>query len=162
MSANVFRHGGVLLALALILTATGRGEGQPEGPQPPLPSVRLVVGKAPVQAEVADEPHERNIGLMARTNLAEGGGMLFVFPRPQPMSFWMHNTLVPLSIAYINAEGVIREIHDMEPLKETPVRSMFRDLLYALEVPQGWFARNGILAGDRVTGLPAPATAKPD
>jgi uncharacterized membrane protein (UPF0127 family) len=131
-------------------------------PQPTLPTIRLSIGSTTVKAEVADEPNERSAGLMGRKELAEGEGMLFIFPEPQPLSFWMRDTLVPLSIAYLNAQGVIREIHDMKPLDETTSQSMFRDLLYALEVPQGWFEKNNILPGDRVVGLPAPSTAKPD
>jgi uncharacterized membrane protein (UPF0127 family) len=99
---------------------------------------------------------------MGRKELAEGKGMLFVFREPQAMNFWMRDTLVPLSIAYINAAGVIREIHELKPLDETAARSAFRDLLYALEVPQGWFQKNKILPGDRILGLPAPQTAEPD
>lgn len=149
-------------ALLLAATLTAPAEDAPVIPQPPLPTIRLVIGSTSVKAEVADEPHERNLGLMARTELADGEGMLFVFPEQQPMSFWMRNTPLPLSIAYINGAGVIREIHDMEPLKDTPIRSVFRDLLYALEVPQGWFSKNKILPGDRIVGLPAPGTATPD
>ena len=128
-------------------------------PQDILPIITLRIGTVTVEAEVADESDERTIGLMGREELAEGKGMLFVFREPQAMGFWMRDTLVPLSIAYINAAGVIREIHDMQPLDETPARSAFRDLLYALEVPQGWFAKNGILAGDRVIGLPKPSNS---
>jgi uncharacterized membrane protein (UPF0127 family) len=127
-----------------------------------LPTITLRIGAVAVEAEVADETDERTIGLMGRKELAEGKGMLFVFREPQPLGFWMRDTLVPLSIAYINAAGVIREIHDLQPLDETPARSAFRDLLYALEVPQGWFHKNKILPGDRVLGLPAPETAQPD
>lgn len=136
-----------------------------EGRTPPqeiLPKVTLRIGNATVEAEVADETDERTAGLMGRENLEDGQGMLFVFREPQAMSFWMRDTLVPLSIAYINAAGVIREIHDLQPLDETPARSAFRDLLYALEVPQGWFNRNKILPGDRILGLPSPDTAQPD
>lgn len=85
--------------------------------------------------------------------------MLFVFSTPQPMAFWMRNTRIPLSIAYINTEGVIREIYDLRPLDETAVRSVFGDVLYALEVPQGWFMRHKILPGDRVIGLPQATSA---
>jgi uncharacterized membrane protein (UPF0127 family) len=131
-------------------------------PQEILPTVTLRIGAVTVEAEVADETDERTIGLMGRKELAGGKGMLFVFREPQAMGFWMRDTLVPLSIAYINAAGVIREIHDMQPLDETPARSTFRDLLYALEVPQGWFHKNKILPGDRITGLPSPDTAQPD
>lgn len=131
-------------------------------PQEILPSVTLRIGAATVEAEVADAPDERTAGLMGREELEDGKGMLFVFREPQAMSFWMRDTLVPLSIAYINAAGVIREIHDLQPLDETAARSAFRDLLYALEVPQGWFHKNKILPGDRITGLPSPDTAQPD
>ena len=110
-----------------------------------------------LEAEVADDPDEKTIGLMGRKELAEGQGMLFVFSRPQPMGFWMKDTLIPLSIAYLNAEGFIREIHDMQPLEENAIPSVFGDLVYALEVPQGWFAKNGIMAGDKVIGLPKPS-----
>lgn len=127
--------------------------------QPELPKIALTIRDLRVSAEVADDSDEKTIGLMGRKELAEGDAMLFVFSRPQPMGFWMKDTLIPLSIAYINAEGVIREIHDMQPLDESPVSSVFQDLVYALEVPVGWFAKNGILAGDKVLGLPAPSNS---
>lgn len=129
-------------------------------PQAPLPVRVLGMGKASVRAEVADTPAAREAGLMYRGSLKDGEGMLFVFGAPQPMSFWMRDTTIPLSIAYINGAGVIREIHDLQPLDETPVPSLFGDLVYALEVPQGWFHRNGVLPGDTVSGLPKPDTAK--
>jgi uncharacterized membrane protein (UPF0127 family) len=149
-----------LLPLTLLVCALPAFALTP--PQATLPTIRLSIGSTTVKAEVADEPGERSSGLMGRKELADGEGMLFVFAEPQPLSFWMHDTLVPLSIAYINAQGVIREIHDMKPLDENTAQSMFRDLLYALEVPQGWFERNNILPGDRIAGLPAASTAKPD
>ena len=131
-------------------------------PQETLPIVTLRIGAITLEAEVADETDERTIGLMGREELAEGQGMLFVFREPQPLDFWMRGTLIPLSIAYINAAGVIREVHDLKPLDETPARSAFRDLLYALEVPQGWFHKNKILPGDRILGLPSPDSAEAD
>lgn len=127
--------------------------------QPELPKISLSVRDVRVEAEVADDVDEKTIGLMGRKELAEGQAMLFVFSRPQPLGFWMKDTLIPLSIAYINAAGIIREIHDMQPLDESPISSVFQDLVYALEVPQGWFSKNGILAGDKVTGLPAPSNS---
>ena len=128
-------------------------------PQDQLPAVRLTIGQISLKAEVADDNAERARGLMGRKELADGEAMLFVFSAPQSMNFWMHDTLIALSIAYINGQGVIREIHDMKPLDENPVASMFGDLMYALEVPQGWFQRNKILPGDRIVGLPSPMTA---
>jgi uncharacterized membrane protein (UPF0127 family) len=144
----------LVLGCLFIRTTTARE------PQPPLPEVSLRVGSTSLQVEVADEDHERVAGLMYRTDLDEGRGMLFVFPAPQPMGFWMRNTTIPLSIAYINAAGVIREIHDLQPLHEVPTESTFRDLVYALEVPQGWFSRHKVLPGDKILGLPAASLAR--
>jgi uncharacterized membrane protein (UPF0127 family) len=142
----------VVLALAAEL-ATALTPAQPE-----LPKIALTIRDIRIDAEVADDTDEKTIGLMGRKELPEGRGMLFVFSRPQPMGFWMKDTLIPLSIAYINEAGMIREIHDMQPLDENSVGSVFQDLVYALEVPQGWFSKNGILAGDKVHGLPKPST----
>jgi len=128
-------------------------------PQPELPKIALTIRDLRLETEVADDPDEKTIGLMGRKELAEGQGMLFVFSRPQPMGFWMKDTLIPLSIAYLNAAGIIREIHDMQPLEENSIPSVFGDLVYALEVPQGWFAKNGIMAGDKVIGLPKPSNS---
>jgi uncharacterized membrane protein (UPF0127 family) len=102
---------------------------------------------AGIRAEVARTVAERETGLMYRRSLADGEGMLFVFERDQMLSFWMKNTLIPLSIAYIAYNGRILEIHDMKPQDLTPVRSG-RSVRYALEVPQGWFTRAGIRPGD--------------
>jgi uncharacterized membrane protein (UPF0127 family) len=154
-----------LAAMIIMITSVLFHVGLVEARTPPqevLPTITLRIGALALEAEVADESDERTIGLMGRKELAEGKGMLFVFREPQAMNFWMRDTLVPLSIAYINAAGVIREIHDLQPLDETGARSAFRDLLYALEVPQGWFHKNKILPGDRILGLPSPDNAQPD
>ena len=126
-----------------------------ETAQVALPSVTLSVAGKPVTAEVADDARERSMGLMFRERLGPNAGMLFVMPRPERASFWMKNTTVPLSIAYINPAGMILEIHDLQPLDEKPVPSAFANIAYALEMEQGWFNENGILAGDRIRGLPA-------
>ena len=108
-------------------------------------------GAEPVEitAEIAKTDDERSLGLMHRKKLPDGEGMLFVFDRDQPLSFWMKNTLIPLSIAFIASDGRIIEIKDMQPLDENSVRSG-RSVRYALEVPQGWFGRAGIKPGDVV------------
>ena len=124
-----------------------------------LPAITISVGGKAVTAEVADEPQERVTGLMFRKNLASDSGMLFVMPEPEHAAFWMKNTTLPLSVAYINESGLILEIHDLRPLNEKPVPSAFSNIAYALEMEQGWFARNGILAGDRIKGLP-PLTGR--
>jgi len=102
-----------------------------------------------VRAEVASTPEERERGLMGRTELAEDAGMLFAFNREQPLSFWMKDTLIPLSIAYIDAQGRIVDIQDMQPLDETPHPSA-EPAKYALEVNQGFFEARGIEVGNVV------------
>ncbi len=102
-----------------------------------------------VEAEIAEDEAERRRGLMERTELAENAGMLFVFDREQPLSFWMRDTLIPLSIAYIDAEGRIVDIQVMQPLDETPHPSA-EPARYALEVNQGFFEERGLEVGDEV------------
>lgn len=134
----------------------------PDFPQPRLPVARLEIGSSRVLAEVADSSRERAIGLMGRRHLPDGQGMVFIFCEPSPMEFWMSNTDIPLSIAYIAPSGLIREIHDLEPNSESLVKSVSSDIAYALEVPRGWFLRHGITAGMRVVGLPPMSSAEPE
>jgi uncharacterized membrane protein (UPF0127 family) len=101
----------------------------------------------PIHTELARTNGERAQGLMNRPSLPDGEGMLFVFEREQILSFWMKNTLIPLSIAFIRTDGRIVEIRDMKALDVTAVNSS-RSVRYALEVPQGWFTRAGIKPGD--------------
>ena len=120
-----------------------------------LPVITVTITRAdqttiPVQAEVADTEEERNHGFMERKNIPDGTGMLFVFDRDQILSFWMKNTPNPLSIAYIDSKGKIRNIYDMTPYSLTPIKST-SSVRYALEVPQGWFRENNINTGDTVT-----------
>ena len=103
-----------------------------------------------VKAEVAEKEEERNHGFMERKNIPDGTGMLFVFEKEQILSFWMKNTPHPLSIAYIDNRGKIRNIYDMTPFSLTPIKST-SSVRYALEVPQGWFDANNIKVGDIVS-----------
>ncbi|MDR1104745.1 MAG: DUF192 domain-containing protein [Treponema sp.] len=102
-----------------------------------------------VQVELARTEEERARGLMFRRSLEDGKGMLFIYEHEDNLSFWMSNTYIPLSIAFISREGRILEIHDMEPLNLNSVRSGAK-ARYALEVPRGWFSRAGIAPGDRL------------
>lgn len=102
-----------------------------------------------IEVETASDAAARAQGLMYRESLGEDCGMIFVFDEEEPLSFWMRNTLVPLSVAYIDSEGSIVSIHDMEPLDETSVPSA-KPAQYALEVNQGFFEENGVEAGDMV------------
>jgi len=117
-------------------------------PQSGLATATLRSGAVEIVAELAVEPDEMETGLMHREELKDGRGMLFVYESDRRMSFWMKNTLIPLSIAYLGADGVIKEIHDMEPLSLAPVESE-RYARYALEAPLGWFGRVGLGPGDR-------------
>lgn len=101
------------------------------------------------QVEVADTPGEWRRGLMDRTKLGKDRGMLFIFPEDRRLSFWMKDTPLPLSIAYIDSSGIIREIHAMEPHSRKAVSSK-SSLRYALEVNRGRFAELGIAEGGRI------------
>ena len=130
------------------------GNGAAGKPQTGLPVRTLTIEKAsggsvPVEAEIARTGEQRSTGLMFRTALEDGKGMFFVFDRDETLSFWMKDTLIPLSIAYISYEGIIIDIRDMHPRDLSSVHSS-RSVRYALEVPQGWFGRAGIRPGDRV------------
>jgi uncharacterized membrane protein (UPF0127 family) len=104
-------------------------------------------GVIPIKVELAKTDQERSQGLMNRKSLIDGKGMLFVFEKDQILSFWMKNTLIPLSIAFISSEGKILEIHDMEPGDLNPLHSS-RSARYALETPRSWFSRAGVAVGD--------------
>lgn len=141
--------------LFVILSLSLAFPGLAKGPQPRLPVITLDVAGVTVEAEVADQPETREIGMMFRTEMGENEGMLFVMDEPGAVSFWMKNTLIPLSIAYISASGLILEIYEMQPEDESSVPSRFSTVTYALEMPGGWFQRQGIKAGARISGLPA-------
>ncbi|GAB4178217.1 MAG: DUF192 domain-containing protein [Terrimicrobiaceae bacterium] len=147
---SILKHAGVTF---LLLWGVPWVFGQ-EVAQPRLETVTLAVGGKRVVAEVADDPAEMTTGMMFREGIGRDEGMLFVMPRIAPARFWMKNTKVPLTIAYIDVGGRILEIHDLEPGNEEPVRSRFPNVAYALEMRQGWFSDNRVLAGDGVTGLP--------
>ena len=127
--------------------AEGKGKGTPG-----LPTV-VIDGsggkKVEVRVEVADDPFERTRGLMYRKALGEDRGMLFVFPREQPLTFWMKNTLIPLSIAYIDSRGRLTDILDMKALDDEPPHYVSSEpVQYALEVNQGFFKERGVKVGD--------------
>ena len=101
-------------------------------------------------AELAEKAEDRNHGFMNRKNIPDGSGMLFIFENEQILSFWMKNTPHPLSIAYIDSRGKIRNIYDMTPFSLSSIVSTV-SCRYALEVPQGWFKKNGITTGDSIS-----------
>ena len=144
-----------LLLLAVVgCGATGETSGrEPAGLASELRPVTIETSggeEVVVQVEIADAHTERARGLMGRTALAEGRGMLFVFDREQDLSFWMKNTLIPLSIAYIDSEGRIVDIQDMKPLDDDPPHYVASaPAQYALEVNLGFFEDHGVQVGDK-------------
>jgi uncharacterized protein len=118
--------------------------------QPRLPTLKLWLGSIPLTVELATTPRQIATGMMFRQDLPETEGMLFIFAYPHRTSFYMRNTTVPLSCAYLDREGVVREIHDLKPLDETPVDADCNEIQFVLEVKQGWFQRNQIAVGTLV------------
>ena len=116
-------------------------------PQPKLRSIKLWLGPQEITVEQAMTEEEIRAGMMFRKDMAENEGMLFIFGAPMQASFWMRNTLIPLSCAYIDPEGVILETRDMKPLDETPIEAKTDRVQYVLEVKQGWFERNKVTSG---------------
>ncbi len=121
-----------------------------------LPSINLEVQDQRIRVEVADDPDERAQGLMFRESLGEDRGMLFVYPDARARSFWMENTTIPLSIAFIDDRGTIFRIRDMQPLDRSHTYSGL-PARYALEMGRGWFEAHGVVEGAQVTGLPQPS-----
>jgi uncharacterized membrane protein (UPF0127 family) len=119
-----------------------------------LRTAELKISNVPLTAEIADTPQASENGLMFRDSLPPDRGMLFIFEQPKKATFWMKNTKIPLSIAYLDSAGKILEIKSMNPLDETVVPSTSDQIAYALEANQGWFAQHGISSGANVNGIP--------
>lgn len=118
-----------------------------------MPVQQLRAGMHLIQAEVAAAPATRERGLMFREQLAPNAGMLFIFDAPATQCMWMRNTLIPLSVAFIAADGTVANIEDMAPKTEDS-HCAVKPVLYALEMDKGWFARRGIKAGTKIEGIP--------
>ena len=153
MKNTAFAILGVLALCGLNLNAAPKA-------QLDLPKATLTLGTNSLTAQIAADDTSRELGLMSRTNLGTDEAMVFVFPQPRPVSFWMKDTPVPLSIAYVGRSGLIYELHDMKPFDETPIPSASSAVIYAIEVPRGWFLNHGVFAGSTVQGLPSTSIAK--
>jgi hypothetical protein len=144
--------------LALLISGGCRRAAEPAQPsvlvsdepteaQPRLQSLKLWLGPAEIQAEVALTEQEVRTGMMFRTNMLENEGMVFVFSDPMQVSFWMKNTLIPLSAAYMDPSGAILEIHNLKPLDTNNVTATSQDVQFVLETRQGWFDRHHVGTG---------------
>ncbi len=118
-----------------------------------LERITLKLASQTIEVEVADTEPTRSLGLMFRTHLPANEGMLFVFDAPHRPCFWMKNTYIPLSIAFITDTGRIASIHDMHA-ESTDTHCPTQPILYALEMNQGWFQRHRITVGEKIIGLP--------
>lgn len=137
----ISRHLRVLTVLLIVFVESGCGDI--------LDTAQLKIDGHVLQVEIARTTEEQERGLMHRTSLAENRGMLFIYDRDRKLTFWMKNTSIPLSIAFIAFDGTIKEIHDMKPFSLRMVSSHY-SVRYALEVNQGFFERFDISVGDRV------------
>lgn len=126
-----------------------------QGPQPTLSTVKLTTGIHVITAEVAATAQSRMVGLMMRPRLEPNHGMVFVFEDKSQHCFWMRNTLISLSIAFIEDDGTVVNVADMAPKSDASTCPQ-RPVRYALEMEQGWFAKRGVTAGKKISGLPSP------
>ncbi len=143
-----------LLCSALLATAGAQAQDSPNGvPQTDLPRVPLMAGMYRIDAQVAAKPDERQTGLMYRREMPQHEGMLFVFEQPATQCFWMKNTLLPLTAAFVADDGTIVNLVDMQPLK-TDSHCSTKPVRYVLEMNQGWFDHKKLKAGFKLTGAP--------
>ena len=142
----------VLLALVVALAPALQTASAQEA-QTNLPRVKLQAGMYQIDAQVAQAPDERTIGLMFRKEMPQQEGMLFVFEQPSKQCFWMMNTLLPLTAAFIADDGTVVNLADMKP-QTTNSHCSAKPVRYVLEMNQGWFSRKGIKAGFKLTGTP--------
>ena len=119
--------------------------------QPKLPTVAITAGMHIIQAELAQTPEQRSTGMMMRKTMGTNEGMLFVFEQPSRQCFWMKNTLLPLSIAFVEADGTVVNIDEMKP-QTLESHCSAKAVPFVLEMNAGWFAKRGIKAGFKLKG----------
>jgi uncharacterized membrane protein (UPF0127 family) len=149
--ASAFRW--VRILVGLTATLLGGAALAQEGPQLNLQRTQLSAGMHRIDAQVAATPEQRQIGLMFRKEMPHHEGMLFVFEAPSQQCFWMKNTFLPLTAAFVADDGVIVNLADMTP-QSTESHCSSKPVRYVLEMNQGWFDKKGIKAGYRLSGAP--------
>jgi uncharacterized membrane protein (UPF0127 family) len=144
------------VSFAALNAAPAHAQQMPAGAKQPgeFPRAKLTAGMFVIDAAVAANDADREQGLMYRTNLAPNEGMLFVFNENAVHCFWMKNTLIPLSIAFIRADGTVTDIDEMQA-ETTNNHCPKNNGVYALEMSKGWFTSKGIKPGMKIQGLPA-------
>lgn len=139
-----------LTALALVSMPL-LAHAQANQPQLDLPRVELQIGMHRIDTQIAAQPDERSTGLMFRKDMPQHEGMMFIFEQAHVQCFWMKNTLLPLTAAFIDDSGTIVNLADMKP-QTTDSHCSQKPVRFVLEMNQGWFARKGIKAGARLSG----------
>lgn len=139
-----------LACLSVALWFTPLAHAQ-ETPQTQLQRITLTAGIHQIDTQVALTPQQHQIGLMYRTEMPQNEGMIFVFPSPSKQCFWMKNTILPLTAAFVADDGTIVNLEDMQP-QTTESHCSLRPVRYVLEMNQGWFAKKGIKAGSKLGG----------
>ena len=140
------------LVLALAVGMTGLAQAQNQ-PQMDLPRIKIAAGMHLIDTQVAATPEQRSTGLMHRADMPAGEGMLFVFEQAGQQCFWMKNTLLPLTAAFVADDGTIVNLADMKP-QSTDSHCSTQSVRYVLEMNQGWFKKKGIKAGFKLGGKP--------
>jgi uncharacterized protein len=153
MTHNAFHPLVRTLAIVAGLCLTGTLVLAQDAPQMQLPRIKLSAGMHQISVQVAQAPEERSIGLMFRKEMPQAEGMLFVFEQPTKQCFWMRNTFLPLTIAFVSDDGTIVNLEDMKP-QTTDSHCSTKPVRYVLEMNQGWFAKKGLKAGFRLVGEP--------
>ncbi|MBW0168893.1 MAG: DUF192 domain-containing protein [Hydrogenophaga sp.] len=138
----------------LILAWNGSAMAQ-EAPQLQLPRITLQAGMHLIQAQVASNAQERSVGLMFRKEMPTNEGMLFVFEQPTEQCFWMKNTLLPLTAAFVADDGTIVNLVDMKP-QSLDSHCSAKPVRYVLEMHKGWFDKRALKAGTKLSGPPFP------
>lgn len=137
--------------IALLLLSTSLSFAHAQEPQSNLPRVRITAGMYQIDAQVAKTAEQRQTGLMFRKEMPQGEGMIFVFEQPATQCFWMKNTLIPLTAAFVADDGRIVNLADMKPKTEDSHCSK-EPVRFVLEMNQGWFERKNIKAGTKLGG----------
>jgi uncharacterized protein len=141
-----------LFSASLFALAFNAVQAQDSGePQMNLQRTKLSAGMHQIDAQVAQTPEQRQIGLMHRKTMPTHEGMLFIFEQPSPQCFWMKNTLLPLTAAFVADDGTIVNLEDMKP-QTTDSHCSAKPVRYVLEMNQGWFAKRNIKAGFKLGG----------
>ena len=139
-----------LLSLLILLTTAAWSQ---ESPQLQLPRVTLSAGMHLINAQVAANPQQRAVGLMFRKDMPVNEGMLFAFEQASEQCFWMKNTLIPLTAAFVADDGTIVNLADMQP-QSLASHCSSKPVRFVLEMNQGWFDKRGLKAGSRLSGPP--------